>query len=197
VREAEAAHASAPKEEKEFHLARLREARDTARDTLGENWPKAPNALSGKLKRASPALRNAGVRIEWPTRHDNKGKVIKVTLAQSKSNGQTSSGSSDRPAQPGNSADSGDFHSKSADDPPASPVDPSAFPDGLYSDDLAEGRTTAERSSSEISSGGNRLSSKDNLPAENGGNGPDDISRPISDGDDDDDENNPPKRVQI
>jgi hypothetical protein len=67
VREAEAAHASAPKEEKEFHLARLREARDTARDTFGENWPKAPNALSGKLKRASPALRNAGVRIEWPT----------------------------------------------------------------------------------------------------------------------------------
>jgi hypothetical protein len=119
-------------------------------------------------------------------------------LAESKSRGQTSSGSSDCPAQPGNSADSGDFDSKSADDPPAFPVDPSAFPDGLYSDDLAEGRTMAGRSSPEISSGGNRLSSKDNLPAENGGNGPDDISRPISDGDhDDDDENDPPKRVQI
>ena len=72
VREAEAAHAQAVKDKddvaKEKTAAALREARETARDILGDGWPKAPNALTGKLKRASPALRNAGVRIDWPTR---------------------------------------------------------------------------------------------------------------------------------
>jgi hypothetical protein len=68
VREAEAAHAQAVKDKddvaKEKTAAALREARESARDILGNGWPKAPNALTGKLKRASPALRNAGLRVE-------------------------------------------------------------------------------------------------------------------------------------
>ena len=78
VREAEAAYAKATeagkyadRAEVEKAAADLREAREKARDTLGEGWPKAANALSGKLKRASPALRKAGIVIEWPTRHDD------------------------------------------------------------------------------------------------------------------------------
>jgi hypothetical protein len=70
VREAEAAHAQAVRDKddagREKTAATLREARETARDILGDGWPKAPNALTGKLKRASPALRNAGVRVECP-----------------------------------------------------------------------------------------------------------------------------------
>ena len=88
VREAEAAHAKATeagkyadRAEVEKAAADLREAREKARDTLGEGWPKAANALSGKLKRASPALRKAGIVIEWPTRHDGP-KTIKITFAE-------------------------------------------------------------------------------------------------------------------
>jgi hypothetical protein len=89
VREAEAAYAKATDAGKdadradvEKAAADLREAREKARDTLGEGWPKAANALSGKLKRASPALRKAGIVIEWPTRHDGP-KTIKVRFTES------------------------------------------------------------------------------------------------------------------
>jgi hypothetical protein len=88
VREAEAAYAKATEAGKyadrakvEKAAADLREAREKARDTLGEGWPKAANALSGKLKRASPALRKAGIVIEWPTRHDGP-KTIKITFTE-------------------------------------------------------------------------------------------------------------------
>ena len=101
VREAEAAYAKATeagkyadRAEVEKAAADLREARERARDTLGEGWPKAANALSGKLKRASPALRKAGIVIEWPTRHDGP-KTIKITLAK---NGRESR--ADRPEPP-------------------------------------------------------------------------------------------------
>jgi len=56
------------------------------------------NALTGKLKRASPALRNAGVRIDWPTRHGDE-KIIKAAIAP-KSRRQRSSRSSSSPNQP-------------------------------------------------------------------------------------------------
>jgi hypothetical protein len=86
VREAEAAYAKATepgkyadRAEVEKAAADLREAREKARDTLSEGWPKAANALSGKLKRASPALRKTGIVIEWPTRHDGP-KTIKITF---------------------------------------------------------------------------------------------------------------------
>jgi hypothetical protein len=94
VREAEAAHARAVRDkddvEREKTAAALREARETVRDILGNGWPKAPNALTGKLKRASPALRNAGVRIEWPTRHGG-AKVIKIERSGSEIGPQTAS----------------------------------------------------------------------------------------------------------
>jgi hypothetical protein len=64
------------------------------RDILGEGWPKAANALSGKLKRASPALRKAGIVIEWPTRHDGP-KTIKIMFTANQREGRV-----DRPEAP-------------------------------------------------------------------------------------------------
>ncbi len=86
VRKAEAEHAEAVKEgkwgdeaKKEKTAAALREAREKARDILGEGWPKLPHLLAGRLKRASPALRKTGIAIEWPTRHGSV-KIIKVVV---------------------------------------------------------------------------------------------------------------------
>ena len=69
VREAEAAHARAVKDKddiaKEKTAAALREARETARDILGDHWPKAPTRLpassSGPRQRsATPASGSIG-----------------------------------------------------------------------------------------------------------------------------------------
>jgi hypothetical protein len=58
--------------------AKLREARDKVRETLGKDWPSNPRALSGRLKKAGPALRQIGVAIEWPTRHGD-ARIITIT----------------------------------------------------------------------------------------------------------------------
>ena len=104
VREAEAAYAkateagkNADRAEVEKAAAELREARERARDVLGEGWPKAANALSGKLKRASPALRKAGILIEWPTRHGDL-KTIKIRYVPDQRVGHTER--PDPPARP-------------------------------------------------------------------------------------------------
>jgi hypothetical protein len=117
VREAEAAHARAVRDkddvEREKTSAVLREARETSRDTLGDRWPKAPHALTGKLKRASPALSNAGIRIEWPVSH-NKARIIRIEVEQdSEIGGQEASAASKRP-EPGNSNELADARDNSA-----------------------------------------------------------------------------------
>ena len=58
--------------------AKLREAREKVRETLGKGWPGNPRALSGRLKKAGPALRPIGVAIEWPTRHGD-ARIITIT----------------------------------------------------------------------------------------------------------------------
>ena len=58
--------------------AKLREAREKVRETLGKGWPCNPRALSGRLKKAGPALRPIGVAIEWPTRHGD-ARIITIT----------------------------------------------------------------------------------------------------------------------
>ena len=58
--------------------AKLREAREKVRETLGKDWPGNPRALSGRLKKAGPALRQIGVAIEWPTRHGD-ARIITIT----------------------------------------------------------------------------------------------------------------------
>ena len=58
--------------------AKLREAREKVRETLGKGWPGNPRALSGRLKKAGPALRQIGVAIEWPTRHGD-ARIITIT----------------------------------------------------------------------------------------------------------------------
>ena len=58
--------------------AKLREAREKVREALGKDWPGNPRALSGRLKKAGPALRQIGVAIEWPTRHGD-ARIITIT----------------------------------------------------------------------------------------------------------------------
>jgi hypothetical protein len=127
VREAEAAYAKATdagiyadKAEVEKASADLRETRERARETLGEGWPKAANALSGKLKRASPALRKAGIVIEWPTRHDGP-KTIKITSMERQRESRA-----DRPEQTNRPLE----------------VDPSNYLNGLGKDQAADPRSS-------------------------------------------------------
>ena len=58
--------------------AKLREAREKVRETLAKGWPGNPRALSGRLKKAGPALRPIGVAIEWPTRNGD-ARIITIT----------------------------------------------------------------------------------------------------------------------
>jgi hypothetical protein len=58
--------------------AKLREAREKVRETLGKDWPGNPRALSGRLKKAGPALRQIGVAIDWPARHGD-ARIITIT----------------------------------------------------------------------------------------------------------------------
>ena len=57
--------------------AKLREAREKVRETLAKDWPGNPRALSGRLKKAGPALRQIGVAIEWPNRH-GEARIITI-----------------------------------------------------------------------------------------------------------------------
>jgi hypothetical protein len=59
-------------------LADLKEARERVHDILGVRWPKAPNALSGRLRKLGPQLRDAGILIVWPTCHGDE-KVLKIS----------------------------------------------------------------------------------------------------------------------
>ena len=68
-----------PKEQSRAE-AKLREAREKVRETLGKDWPGNPRALSGRLKKAGPALRQMGVAIEWPTRHGD-ARIITITCS--------------------------------------------------------------------------------------------------------------------
>lgn len=47
-------------------LARLGEIEEK-QTTRGRHWPKVPNKLSGRLKRAAPALRKEEVEVEFGT----------------------------------------------------------------------------------------------------------------------------------
>jgi hypothetical protein len=181
VREAESAHAQAVKDRddvaKEKTAAALREARETARDILGDGWPKAPNALTGKLKRASPALRNAGVRIDWPTRHGD-ARMIKIATTAPKSRRQRSSQSSSSSGQP-NNLNALDHNSK--DGPGPNEDDLARLEDDPGGDGPTEGRTIAGRSLSEGPSSHIPLSSKGNFPSETREDDRDDLSPSLSD----------------
>ncbi len=87
VREAEAASAQAVGRRDslghEQAAAKVREARERAREILGAGWPKAPNALSGQLKRAGPALRKIGIAIDWPSRHGEEKNITIVNSFES------------------------------------------------------------------------------------------------------------------
>jgi hypothetical protein len=98
VREAEASSAEAASRKdsqgQEQAAAKVREAREKAREILGPGWPKAPNALSGQLKRAGPALRKIGIAIEWPSRHGEE-KTITIVNSAFESQGKRSSQASE------------------------------------------------------------------------------------------------------
>ena len=191
VREAEAAYAKAneagkyaEKAEVEKAAAELREARERVRDVLGEGWPKAANALSGKLKRASPALRKAGILIEWPTRHGDL-KTIKIRYAPDQRVGRTER--PDPPGRPEEGASSnvsndlgdgqGDGSGPSRADPDSSRDDSS---DASCRDDTAWAGTTSGRSPAGPSSPLNTLETNDNLSPGSAQNGRDDPYGPVS-----------------
>ncbi len=56
------------------------EAREKVREKLGKDWPGNPRALSGRLKKAGPALRQIGVAIGWPTGHGD-ARIITITFS--------------------------------------------------------------------------------------------------------------------
>jgi hypothetical protein len=194
VREAEAAYAKATeagkyadRAEVEKAAADLREARERVRDTLGEGWPKAANALSGKLKRASPALRKAGIVIEWPTRHDGP-KTIKITIAKNERKSRT-----DRPEPPERPLEETTAnHFNFLDKDQA--ADPSSFrtipgegaddldlvPSDRGPDDPESSRTISGRSSAQPSSGSSALETKGNSPSKDDAGTPDDSCGPLS-----------------
>jgi hypothetical protein len=181
VREAEAAHAQAVKDKddvaKEKTAAALREARETARDILGDGWPKAPNALTGKLKRASPALRNAGLRVDWPTRH-GETKIIKLAIVAPKNKRQRSSPPSPSSHQP-NCLN--DLAQESKDDP--GPLEDGLAPlgDDPRGDGSTRGETIAGRPPLERSSPGTSLNSMGNLASRRKQDDRDDLSPASSD----------------
>jgi Toprim domain len=194
VREAEAVHArateagkNADRAEVERAAANLREARETARDILGEGWPKAANALSGKLKRASPALRKAGIVIEWPTRHDGP-KTIKIKLTANQRENRA-----DRPhlpKRPPEEATSNHLNFLDGDQA----ADPSSFrtitgqvPDDLGlvpndggPDDPPSPRTMLPRCSVQPSSGSRELETNANSSSKDDVRAPDDSFGPLS-----------------
>jgi hypothetical protein len=191
VREAEAAYAKATeagkyaeKAEVEKAAAELREAREKARDVLGDGWPKAANALSGKLKRASPALRKAGVVIEWPTRHGDL-KTIKIRYAPDQRIGRTerpdAPGRPEEETKPNLSNNLGDDQNGQRDgsglsraDPDASWDDPCSPSGASRRDDLVRARTTPGRSSAQSSSLPIALETNDNQSPKNAEDGRDD-----------------------
>jgi Toprim domain len=184
VREAEAAYAKATeagkyseKAEVEKAAAELREAREKARDVLSDGWPKAANALSGKLKRASPALRKAGVVIEWPTRHGDL-KTIKIRYAPDQRIGRTERpdppGRPEEQAKPNLSNNLGDGQSSQRDgsglsraDPDASRDDPCSPSDATRRDDLGRTGTTPGRSAAQSPSRPSALETNDNQSPKN------------------------------
>ena len=179
--QAEAAHAQAAKDKddvaKEHTAAALREARETARDVLGERWPKAPNALSGKLKRASPALRNAGIQIEWPTKH-GEAKIIKIATAALKSKRQKAS----RPSSPCNRPnDPNDLAQETTDRSGLLEDDFASLGDDRMGDGPAEGGTIAGRPPPERPSPNTSLNSIANLASKKKQDDRDDLSPALSD----------------
>ena len=214
VREAEAAYAKATeagkyadRAEVEKAAADLREARERARDTLGEGWPKAANALSGKLKRASPALRKAGIVIEWPTRHDGP-KTIKITLA--KNERESRADRPEPPKRPPQEPASNRFNGLDKDQaadlssfrtiPGEGADDLDLVPSDRGPDDPQSSRTIPMRSSAQPSSGSSPLETKENSSRKDDVATPDDSCGPLSnlgstypdepaqgDGEDDDD----------
>ena len=176
VREAEAAYAKATeagkyaeKAEVEKAAAELREARERARDVLSDGWPKAANALAGKLKRASPALRKAGIVIEWPSRH-GEVKIIKIKYMPTPSPGRT-----DRPCASGRPEGGADLNAannlaggrRDAVGTTENDFDSSrdGRPAGLRRDDPLPAGTAVGRSPPQPSSRPNIMEKNDNPPS--------------------------------
>jgi hypothetical protein len=133
--------------------------------------------LAGKLKRAPPALRNAGVRIDWPTRHGDE-KIIKVTMTAPKSRRQKSSLSSSASNQ---SKYLNDLARKSKDDSGTLEDDVARLEDDLIGDGPGERRTIAGRSPQDKPSSDTALNSLCNLSPEMKQDDRDDLSPALSD----------------
>jgi hypothetical protein len=89
--------------------------------TKSRAWPKAPNALSSKLRRAAPDLRKVGIETAWD--RGNMSRTIIITTVQPafQKNGETSSPSAPTPgfgqSSSQNNGLAGDDHRGGRDDP--------------------------------------------------------------------------------
>jgi hypothetical protein len=191
VREAEASSAEAAGRrdslEQEQAAAKVREGREKARETLGTGWPKAPNALSGQLKRAGPALRKIGIAIEWPSRH---GEEKTITIVNSESQRRRSSQASELSQGESKSHEINIFADQEWDDRRAEGDDLRAEPDDRRVESVRGGTIRGD----DCGTLSGRESSPDKSLEENGtptlteaNGGRDDVFRPLSDDRPDDD----------
>src|SRR5262249_30578946 len=85
-----------------------------------KDWPKRPNALSGKLKRIAPALRKLGIEVGFD--RDGRKRTIRIVGRSADQSGETSSGSSSGPesgtSDVRNDSPGDEFHRTSPDDDP-------------------------------------------------------------------------------
>src|SRR5262249_12963423 len=73
----------------------------------GRDWPSAPNALSGRLRRSAPNLRKTGIEIAYDREGHRGARTIRITvIARPETKGKTASASSASSAD-GNKANGG------------------------------------------------------------------------------------------
>ena len=193
VREAEAASAEAVGRRdslaQEQAAAQIKEAREKARDILGAGWPKAPNALSGQLKRAGPALRKIGIAIEWPSRHGEE-KTITIANSAFESEGRISSQASEASQDEIVSNDINSLFDERRDDGGPERDDRGAARDGRKAESGGLGTIPGDDCgtlSEEEPSPDKPLERKETPRLTEPQDGRDDPRRPLSNGDPDDD----------
>jgi hypothetical protein len=89
------------------------------------DWPKKPNVLSNKLRRAAPALRKVGIDISFGRREEHAGaKVITIKRTRPEGKGKTSTPPPPKPSQSKKPNENGANHGVDGADQGPNGVDP-------------------------------------------------------------------------
>lgn len=124
-------------------------------DAKPPEWPKAANALSGRLKRLEPVLQDCGVRCERSQAPESRVRLITLSLLEKKETSLRSFAPESEPTLP---AEIDDFFPNDLPAPERSPDDPEQPPAPLPNDL----RTIPERSSPE--SDRRMMADRDRMP---------------------------------